>query len=141
MKIKSKQVKDIVEELLSGFNVYINRGTLEVKTLLDPDKVYDNEELWQQEFRKLDSEWEDYIEIIPMPTWQSFRIMEAFVEEIQEIELRLELLKRLKMRRPFANFKVVVESSAYRQVWFDFRQAEWEEYVREQLEAEDFEIE
>jgi len=141
MKLTEKQIKDIAEELLCGFNVYINKKTKETNALPDPNGLYYDGESWDHEFEKMDAEWENYIVVTPMHSNESYRIMEAFIDEVEDPELSTELTHRLNYQRPFANFKAVVESSEYRQKWFDFRQAKWEEYVREELNIDDIEIE
>jgi len=75
-----------------------------------------------------------------MESWEAFRIMEEFAEAVGDEKLSNELLKILGRKSPFANFKAEVESSPYRQNWFDFRLKRYEDYVREQLEVEDFDI-
>jgi hypothetical protein len=60
--------------------------------------------------------------------------MEAFTDEVKDHRLKEDLIKILNRRSPFANFKAEIESSAYRQVWFDFRTRWFEDYVREKLD-------
>lgn len=54
--------------------------------------------------------------------------------------LKEDLIKISNRKSPFANFKAEIESSAYREEWFSFRTKKYEEYVKEQLELEDFEL-
>ncbi len=137
MKLTDKQVKDIAEELLCGFDVYLNKETLEIKTIPSQFSGDILGDFWDKEYKEIEKEWELYIEITPMHSNDSFRVMEDFTQMVEDPELQKELTHRLNYKKPFANFKVVVESSKYRQNWFDFRQAKWEEYTREQLEIDD----
>ena len=43
--------------------------------------------------------------------------------------LQNKLISALNNRRPFANFKVLVENSEYREQWFEFRQKAYELHV------------
>ena len=66
--------------------------------------------------------------------------MEEFVEEVPDGKFQNELINALNRKRPFANFKHLVENSEYRQNWFDFKQNYLEEHVYEifQMESVDF---
>jgi hypothetical protein len=54
--------------------------------------------------------------------------MENFVDEVNDINLQGKLINALR-KKPFANFKYLVENSDYRQQWFDFRKTQYEFYV------------
>jgi len=51
-----------------------------------------------------------------------------------KIELALE------WKKPFSNFKNLIETSTYRQAWFDFKRAENEKWIKEQLRLEGYDI-
>lgn len=140
MKITSKEINEIAQELETGMKVYINRETLEIKPILDWEDIPDNE-LWEEEVEKIFNEWADFSVIEKMESWEAFKVMEAFIDEVEDERLSEELVKILSRKSPFANFKAEVESSPYRQHWFDFRLKRCEDYVREHLESEGFSIE
>lgn len=139
--ITGKEVKSIAQELEMGMKVYLNRKTLEYKSILDWDDMYGDTNFWEGEMEKIESEWDDYVVLSKMETRESFRIMEDFIDEIEDEKFRDQLISILNNRRPFANFKANVEGSAYRQQWFDFRLKKYEEHVIEQLEFEGIEVE
>lgn len=140
MKLAPEQINEIAQYLDAGEVVYINRNTLEFKDLPDWDLIM-NEEIWQKEFEKIEKEWSDYVIIKKMSPRQAYKIMEDFTEEIDDYQLKNEVLLTLNYKKPFANFKALVESSNYRQKWFDFKQKRYEDYVRKQLDLEDIEYE
>ncbi|GBD89199.1 hypothetical protein BMS3Abin03_03149 [bacterium BMS3Abin03] len=55
--------------------------------------------------------------------------------------MKENLFKILNRRSPFANFKAEIDESDYRERWFEFRDKKYEEYVREELLENDFEVE
>jgi hypothetical protein len=55
--------------------------------------------------------------------------------------LKINLIEILDRKRPFANFKARIESSSYRQIWFDFKDKKYIEYVIKQLEINNIKIE
>ena len=64
-----------------------------------------------------------------MESHDSIKIMENFVDEVNDIMLQEKLINALNRKKPFANFKYLIEDSDYRQQWFEFRQAQYELYV------------
>ena len=137
MKLSAKQVNEIAQELIAGMKVYINRSDLEIRTILDWDNVYGDTEFWDEELKKIEKEWTDYLVLEKMRSSEVFRIMADFIEVVEDKRFQEDLIRILNRKSPFAYFKAVVESSAFRQTWFDFREKKYEEYVRENLESEE----
>ena len=140
MKITAKQIKEISGDLQAGMQVFINRENLEIRTVLDWDDMLDDTGYWKEELEKIEREWTDYATITKMESREAFLIMADFIDEIEDERLQEDLTKILNRKSPFANFKDEIESSAYRQKWFDFKNRKYEEYVQEQLEYEGFKI-
>ena len=141
MKITSKQINEIAQELEAGMKVYINKDTLEIKSILDWEDSFGDSEPWDEEMAEIEENWASFLVIEKMESWEAFRVMEEFIEEVEDERLSEDLAKILGRKSPFANFKAEVESSPYRQNWFDFRLKRYEDYVREQLEGGDFSFE
>jgi len=141
MKITSRQINDIAQELEMGMKVYINRETQEIKPIFDWEDSIGDTEIWEEEEEKIEKEWSDFVIISKMESWEAFKIMEAFVDKVEDRALNEDLVRILGRKSPFANFKATIESSPYRQNWFDFRQGEYESYVKEKLEMEGFDLE
>jgi hypothetical protein len=60
--------------------------------------------------------------------------MENFViGVVPEGKFRKELITALNRRKPFCNFKWLIDGSDYRKDWFVFKMASLEELVREIL--------
>lgn len=63
--------------------------------------------------------------------------MENFIEEIiADRHLKYKLQNALEKRKPFRNFKTIIDYSEYRQAWFDFKKKSLEEHVTNLLNAE-----
>ena len=141
MKITSKQIYEVAQELETGMKVYINKETLEIKPILDWEDSYGASEFWDDEMEEIEENWSEFLVIEKMESWEAFKIMEEFAELIDDNELSNDLNKMLGRKSPFANFKAEVESSPYRQNWFDFRLRKYEDFVRQQLKSEGFNVE
>ena len=140
MKLSKEMINKMAQELETKMKVYLNKETLEYESVLDWDDM-DDSGLWENEARKIEKKWKDYIVITKMETWESFKIMENFVDEVDDARLREDLIKILNRKSPFANFKMEVESSNYRQKWFDFRTKSYEDYIRDELDLKNIEHE
>jgi hypothetical protein len=141
MQITAKQLADMAQEIEMGMKVYINRNTYEIRSVLDwEDSIGDTEE-WENEEDKILEEWEDFAVVTKMESREAFQVMEDFMVEVQDEGMRNDLNRILEKKRPSANFKAVVESSALRENWFAFRANAMQEYIKEQLIDEDFKIE
>jgi hypothetical protein len=140
MKLTSKQINEIAQDLETGMKVYLNKETLEFEAVLDWDDITDPEP-WDEIIEKIENEWTDVIVFEKLNSKDGFQIMEDFLDEIDDQRLKEDLIKILNRKSPFANFKNEIESSDYRQMWFDFRTMKYEEYVKRQLDDENVEYE
>lgn len=140
MKLNAIDINKIAQEIEAGMKVFINKKTLEFRSVLDWDDM--NEPgFWIKEERKIKKEWSDFIVINKMEVHESFQIMVDFTDEIEDQRLKEDIIKILKRKSPFANFKMEIESSNHRQKWFDFRRKKHEDYIRNELDFEDIEHE
>jgi hypothetical protein len=140
MKLTSKQINEIAQDLEAGFKVYLNKETLEFEAVLDWDEMTDSE-LWDEIMEKIENEWTDVMIFEKFDSREAFQIMEDFLDEIGDKKLKEDLINILNRKSPFANFKYEIESSEYQQQWFDFRTMKHEEFVKRQLDLENIEYE
>ena len=73
--------------------------------------------------------------IDPPETWESFDIMEGFIRECvpDNDSIGKQLRYAISGRKPFRNFKRVINGSVYRQNWFDFKQSRLERMAEDVL--------
>ena len=145
-----KLVHDVAENIDCGLVCFINPETLEVeeipKEMVDGLSYFsinpefeneddeDDEDENEQKF--LHEDWENCITVEPRESSESFKIMERFVDVVNDKILKNKLVNALNNRKPFANFKNIVESSNYRKEWFAFKQHQLEIMVWEELQFE-----
>lgn len=143
IKLTEDQIKEIAELLDCGMRCFINKETVEIKTVLDFDSWQsDNEGPWEDVLNELEENWEKYFEIKRMESYEAFNMMADFAENVENRELRDNLIKALNRKHPFQNFKWVVDNSGPdRQRWFDFKNQKLIEWVKDQLEVTDFDKE
>jgi hypothetical protein len=141
MQITAKQLADMAQEIEIGMKVYINRNTYEIRSVMDWEDSNGDTEEWENEEEKILEEWEDFAVVTKMESWEAFRVMEDFMVEVQDERMKKDLIRILEKKRPFANFKAVVESSVLHENWFAYRANAMLEYIKEQLIDEDFKIE
>ena len=129
-----KVVHEIAGSLSAGLICYFNPDTLEIEDLpetmvLDPEEYEMMTGESANSLKLKHTNWKNCIEIEPMESHESFKIMEYFIDEVTDNHLREKLIDALNRKKPFANFKYLVENSECRQQWFDFKQNQLEQYV------------
>jgi len=134
-------VKDIAGSIDAGFVCFMNTDTLEIdefpRELLSDSYLYKmNTGVSLDELNLKYTQWEKYISIEPPETNESFRIMEKYAEQLDNSEFRTKLVNALYNRKPFANFKRIVDNSTFRQDWFDFKNRQLQEYVKTMIALE-----
>lgn len=136
MILTKQQIKEIAEQLDSGFRCFWNMENSDL--LFVPDTVKYPEidtEPWAKEIELLDKHKGDYTEIEPQESSDSFKIMADFVNTLPESNyLKNRLTKALNKKRPFREFKSEMDNSReYRQMWFDFKNQEIQKWVQEKI--------
>lgn len=134
MNYSDAQIKEIADSLEAGFICYVHRQTGEVLEVPDVSDPFSGEfEAWYDVLNQVEQHPEDYLKIKPMDSTQAYQVMADFAEELPEGDFRERALDRLSARKPFRNFKDLVEDSEYREDWFAFRTKAYQKWVREQL--------
>ena len=98
--------------------------------------IYDEEqfnEAFQADLDKIYEQKAKFIKFEPLESFESFKIMERFIDQVTDMHFQSELSNILQRRKPFQNFKYAVDNSDFRQQWFDFKQKELEEIVEKIL--------
>jgi len=134
-------VKSVAQNIDCGLVCFINPETLEVeeipKTMLDDpfgSKMQTGTNSDEQTF--LHEDWETYIRFDPRESHESFGIMEGFIDQLNDKNLKIKLQNALNNRKPFTNFKRIVESSSFRQAWFNYKQGQLETMIWKELAYE-----
>ncbi len=118
-----------------GLKTYLQKETLEVIAIPDPDQMDDFKEYWKEDMKKIRQNKKKLIEIDPMPSYESFKMMENFVESIEDNIVRGRLLQAIGGRKPFANFKIEIDHSGhYRELWFAYKNEQTLNWIRDQVE-------
>jgi ABC-type branched-subunit amino acid transport system substrate-binding protein len=129
-------VRAIAQELDCGNECYYNMKTNEIIAIPDFSQIYDEEEfkeIFQEQLEKINQKKQNFIKIKILESFESFKIMERFIEQLNDQNLKLELQDVLQQKKPFQNFKHKIDPSNFRQSWFDFKQNELEKIVENQL--------
>ena len=134
--IPEETVREIAEMLDCGHICYLNPDTLEILFTLNPGSwEYYEESEDDIKIREQVDSWERRITLAPPESFESFKFMEGFIDELPEREssLRNKLVSALSHSHPFARFKAVIDSCPYRQEWFAYKQKCLEAYVRDEI--------
>lgn len=126
-----KSVHDIAESILCGFVCFFNPRTKALEEM-PAEYAFDRKTYESETGELIDykyNEWDQCITIQPMNSNDSFEIMQRFADTVSDAILQKQLTKALRGKRPFANFRNIVDDSDFKHEWFDFRQKQTELYV------------
>lgn len=128
-------IREIAGHLDCGNDCYFNPKTTEL--IFIPHNLHDHysesDGFWEKELEKINEDSMSYIKFEIPTSFESFQIMERFLEEIDDTILKDRLIIALSEKKPFRNFKYIIDSSNYRNKWFAFKEKELEEMVRKQF--------
>jgi hypothetical protein len=134
-----KIIKEIAGNLDCGMDCYYNSKTDEIIAIPNLSQVSDEEEfkkVFLGDLEKIKKQKSDFIKIEVLESFESFKIMERFVEQMTDDQFKQELENILIRKKPFQNFKHSIDNSDFRQNWFDFKQNELEEIVKNLLKTQ-----
>ncbi len=129
-------IQEISENLDSGNDCYYNPKTNEIVSIPNFSHISDEEEfeeIFQVDLTKVNEPKADFIKFEVLESFESFKIMERFVEQMTDQQFKSELENALRRKKPFQNFKYSIENSDLREEWFDFKLSEIEKIVESQL--------
>lgn len=133
---KSNIIKEIAQELDCGNDCYYNTKTEEIITIPNFSIISDNEEFMEcfgADLKRIKKNTKDIIKIEVLESYECFKIMERFIDQLSNSLLKSELENILQNRKPIQIFKYRIENSDYRQNWFNFKRNELEKIVEKQL--------
>ncbi|MGJ8746061.1 UPF0158 family protein [Polaribacter sp.] len=134
---KQNIVQKIAQELDAGFDCYYNSKTAEVIGIPSFSDFFDDEdfkEAFSDSLEKIKKHSSDFIKFKALESFESFEIMEGFVEQVPDKNLKAALENILKRKKPFQNFKHKIDFSDFRQNWFDYKQIALEKIVENRLQ-------
>ena len=136
-----KIINEIAQELDCGNDCYFNPKTKEIIAIPNYSIISDEElfeEFFGSDVEKVNEQGADFIKLEVLQSFESFKIMERFVEQIDDQLFKAKLENALQRRKPFRNFKYLIDDSDFRQDWFDFKQNELEKRVEKELDHGEF---
>lgn len=126
---------------------YIDLTVGEVITLLNEDELWSSSgddsmiPKWQKEYLEdlEERKKHDMFLINPIPSYESFGIMESFAETCDSRQQDV-LWKALRQRHPFSKFRQAVERLGILQSWYDYKQEAELKMAEEWLHENDLTI-
>ncbi len=134
--LTKEQINEIADQLDFGFRCFWHRYNHDLVFI--PDTIRNpgmETEFFEEEIEKIDNDCNNYVEIQPLDSSDSFEIMADFAYQLRDnIQLTSELTSALARRKPFREFKFVIDNSGeYRQKWFDYKNQRLREWVEEKF--------
>ena len=134
-----EQINELADNLDSGLRCFVHKKKNKIVTTPDAINNADSDsEWWDEANDEIEDNFDSYVEIEKMDSHESFRLMEKFINTVDNVPLRDRLEEALRRPKPFAKFKFDIDNSGpYRQKWFDFKRLQMIEWVRGQVIVND----
>ncbi len=130
-KLDMEEITAALEDHSGMALYYLDKEIGNVIPLAEYDHFDGDEALRDQ----IDENPSRYILIDPMPSRDSFRFMEEFVESLPDGEDKRILERALEWRKPFSNFKnALYDMPEIRERWFVFKNECMRRYILEWIE-------
>jgi len=136
MKLTEENIAEIAELLDCGMQCFYHLPTGIIESHPNPDDPYFDPEPWQDTIDKIEEDIENYQPFHKMDSNQGFQVMENFAHALTDTSFRQRILDRLSRKKPFQNFKHLIDTSEYRQDWFTFKKKAYIAFVQQQIEIE-----
>lgn len=133
-------LKSIVQSLEAGYVCYLNKLTYEVIDIPEALSHHDEQEyleVFQPDINEVTKNESDYVRIEPPTSYEGFKIMEAFVDQLKDPFFQRKLMDVLNGRKPFQHFRRLIDDSKYRQDWFDFKAEQVEKLVLDKFDLKE----
>ncbi len=132
-------INKIAQELDCGNDCYYNPKTNELICIPNADLASTGDEeyykeVFKDDFEKIKRQKKNLIKIEVLESFESFEIMENFKNELKDDLFKEKINEALTNRKPFQNFKYLIDNSKYRESWFEFKQQELEKIVVKTIE-------
>ena len=122
MELEKKQLfRDIAEEVNLGQTCYLDKETKAFFCVPNFDEDASAEDALETELAKLKKERQDFIKLEQPDSTSGYKMMEDFVQSIDDFEIQSDFMEALYYERPFASFKQKVKKHSFTSEWNTFR--------------------
>ena len=106
---KSNLIKEIAQELDCGNDCYYNSETDEIIAIPNFSNISDEDEFrecFKADLKKIKTNKADIIKIEVLESFESFKIMERFIDQISDTELKMDLENKLQRKKHFRILRI-----------------------------------
>ncbi len=136
MQLSKEVIEDVAGWLDMGMICYVHKESHKVLYMPDPMDSFETEGFEDVE-EEIEKNGENYMEFEKMCSSDSFSVMEDFIDEVENPETKKRLQYALDNRKPFRNFRNVIDQiDNLREQWFKFKTEQYEKWVRFQIEED-----
>lgn len=123
LDLSKEQIKEIAGSNDVGLDVFLDTATLELIGVPSMEKyaIDELDEYYAADRTRIESDEESYIRIACPSSQDSYEIMFSFTELLETSSLKAKLLIALDQPKPFRNFKRIINHSALRKDWFEYK--------------------
>lgn len=135
IEIKPETLKMIAEYLDSGVLCFYHKTTGELETYPKDLEFSGLEDEWADVTDKIEANRMDYLELEPMSSFEAFKIMEGFIDNIDHVPTHNKFIDAISRKKPFQHFNDLLHYYPdLRQQWFAYKLERYIEFVKDQFE-------
>ena len=118
---------------------YLDKETGDIFMLADESE---RDDMDSEYVEKMEEDPDRFVYIEPIPSYESYQVMESFIDSLPEGEAKNMLNKAISMRKPFRNFKdTLCDYPEIREKWFKFQEDIMFKKANDWLEDENIDAE
>ncbi len=125
------EIATMAEDLDMGMRCFINIKTGKLMSAIPDDGYVD---VCDENLKLFLANEDDYFELEQLRSGISFRMMEDFVDRVDDEKVKEKLINALQKRKPFRNFRDVLDHSDYIEDWYDYKRACTIDWFKQQVD-------
>lgn len=137
-KLSREKIDDLVGSMECGITIFYVKDEDVIKEALDlKNPEYPNlEDAGSfEEYSEYFEYNDNYEQIYNLSSNESYDMMKDFADSLTNDQLQKKLYNALDNRKPFRNFKFIIENSEAREDWFEFRTKTIRRHFESQIET------
>jgi len=130
-----EQINELADNLDCGLRCFVHKEKKAIVTVPDTLNNPDSDsKIWDESNDEIENNSDSYVEIEKMDAHESFRLIENFIDTVEDSRQKDKLQGALRRPKPFRHFKNAIDDSGpFRQKWFDFKKCQMIEWVKGQV--------
>jgi hypothetical protein len=132
--VNQDKINEIADCLAYGMSCFYHLKKSEVISIPNVENSFEIDNDIEKLINEIEVHPDEFIAFEQIPSNVSFKIMEEFIEEIDDPEFQTRLNWAISKEKPFKRFKEEIEyNGKYRDLWYHYKLMQYIDLVNEQI--------